>query len=116
MTDIQSAAERLRTIDPTNLFYWRSDAPIRDCEVLARAYLAEHPADDGDLLGTVASIDWLDSLRRADGGDMGMFTIRATGDEIRLIVNGFESLKPNTRGDVRAICRALGIELENHAG
>jgi hypothetical protein len=112
MTDIQSAAERLRRLEP----YDMANIYGKDERAVIEAYLAEHPADDGDLLGTVASIDWLDSLRRADGGDMGMFTIRATGDEIRLIVNGFESLKPNTRGDVRAIFRALGIELENHAG
>jgi hypothetical protein len=110
MTDIQSAAERVRFTYHDGYGYKCSEHGDQSGEYI------RVPADDGDLLGTVASIDWLDSLRRADGGDMGMFTIRATGDEIRLIVNGFESLKPNTRGDVRAICRALGIELENHAG
>jgi hypothetical protein len=40
--DADRSAERLRTICPSNLFYWYSDEPNKDSRVIAHQYVAEH--------------------------------------------------------------------------
>jgi len=87
--------------------------------ILAHGYLTEHPADDNELV----TIDWLNSLKRADGGDFGMFAVRFVRPNFHLMavnkkpttgidgINDWVSPRPATRGDVRRLCAALGVEL-----
>lgn len=136
MTELQAAAERLRRLYPLGKeslksVYGRDGAggnldKERDIAECGYAFVAEHSADDGELL----TVDWLDGLSRTDGGDMSFLAVRLCEDRtFHLMLPGkrptegvqglrdFVSGRPSTRGDVRAICRALDIPLaEKGAG
>ncbi len=91
-----------------------------DVLVVAGQFLAEHPADDD----VPVTVEWLNKLDNADGTGMGMLRVRLMEDRtIRLMS---PCLKPNegieglgdwiasrqaTRGDVRRLCKSLGIEV-----
>ncbi len=97
-----------------------------DAFALAKAYLAEHPADDGEAV----TEDWLRSLAtktlmcgkeidyhrfKFENGFSRLniypdcsVSIERNDDEIPL------PLQLNTRGDVRLLCRALGIPLKEN--
>ena len=118
--NLQKAAERLADRD---LAHYQGphgdDTDIRAGIALARAYLAEHPADDA----AVADIDWLNELRR-EGGDMSWLRVRLCDDGLHLMspcnlpTEGIDGLRdyvaPNvaTRGAVRRLAACLGIALQ----
>jgi len=72
---------------------------------------------------TPVSLAFLERLRRVDGGDFSFMAVRLCDDGLHLMGvrgrprNGIDGLDdyvaPNvaTRGDVRRLCEALGIEL-----
>jgi len=91
------------------------------CYDLANAYLAEHPADDEEPI----SEEWLHSVGfeddRAGTPTAGALHIRHAplpkmdSDEeypAHACVRSFPIPVPKTRGDVRRLCRALGIALK----
>lgn len=94
---------------------------LRDMRILAAAYLDEHPADDDELvieewLRSVGFVDedheWLTLF--PDDSDCRVTYDRQNG-EIKVetvIAEGFRLPHVKTRGDVRLLCRALGIELK----
>lgn len=119
MTDtnsLRAAAERL-------LKRWHtvglSVVISEDVKDICDAYIAEHPADDD----VPVAVEWLESLSRS-GGDMSFLRVRLCDDGFHLmspcntVGEGIEGLtdfvSPNvaTRGDVRRLCKALGVELK----
>jgi hypothetical protein len=115
--DLLAAASRLLT--PRG---WPSLELMDDATALARAWLTEHPTDDD----TPFDVDWLAEVgflrngptgwpRRMEAGDANCsvqfwcvdeeWTIcDAVGDTIA--IRG-----PKTRGDVRRLCRCLGVPI-----
>lgn len=87
---------------------------------LVRAYLAEHPADEDEP----ADHDWLISVgfiaigdaddcpaRVAIKGNGQMVTVLIGLDVSDLVLNCMGISEDPTRGDVRRLCKALGIEM-----
>jgi hypothetical protein len=64
-----------------------------------------HQVDDDEA----TDIIWLNSLQRADGGDLSMLCVRLVDDKFHLAMHGYVSPKPATRGDVRRLLSALGV-------
>lgn len=120
MSELSEAEERLRRRkagEPLKAIYGRSGPGAamdieHDCMELAHAYLAEHHADDGDKLNSPEAIDWLDGLSRVDGDGLPMLTVQLKDDGLHLVNNNWVSPRVATKGDVRTLCRALGIELQ----
>lgn len=109
---------------------------IADIIAAAELALAEHPADDGEPI----TKEWLKSLGFSDSGysfiitgekdygeDVARFRLACNGDDwtdgncswefhLRSIEleeqGGMLPCEPKTRGDLRRLCRALGIELK----
>lgn len=86
------------------------------CDV-TQAYLAEHSADDDEPL----TDEWLVSAGFTDDenenlslGPMELFLF--SGGYELLIDHSSGEYRFRTRGDVRRLCRALGIILEEHNG
>ena len=107
--DIRAAAERCKDLFGTFVDF--DNMPIeciKDLFVLAQAYIAEHPADDDEPV----TDEWLDSVF---GTDDSLCTEwhDEWGEKITWLDKfGLVSIPmPKTRGDVRRLCRALGIEL-----
>ena len=81
---------------------------MADRELMADAYLAEHPEDDEEPV----TEKWLDSVFGPDGLEI------QCHDEWGQAITWFEGLgsvlipMPKTRGDVRRLCKALGIPLK----
>ena len=96
------------------------DMPI-DAETVCLAWLAEHPADSDVAI----TEDWLRRVGFAEvESDLGprysnhfeivvplkgAFNIWTSYDE--WLISGFDSFPFKTRGDLRLLCRALGIAL-----
>ncbi len=112
MTKLSEAAERLRRgeygHDPVGMYQWNHDVKLT-----SNAYLAEHRADDGEY----TTEEWLDSVLDRERMDDDI-TYWTPGRGICIHLDGGvyiqnEEYGPaKTRGDVRNLCRALGIELE----
>lgn len=107
--DVRAAAERaVRWYESMRRYGGRWDALADDIVQSARAVLAEHPADDGEPV----TDEWLESIGHPTppeppqrGGHRWMvLVVDGKGSSYRL---------PNaaTRGDVRRLCRALGVTL-----
>ena len=110
--EVKEAAERLR-----EEFEVHSSGIARDACVVAEAYLAEHAADDGEAV----TAEWLRTV-----GFYGKVNrpLSFTQGELTLVIEGprcwinmgmrTKHLPPNikTRGDVRRLCNALGVELK----
>ena len=126
MDDVREAAERLRRIqrgDRVLEVYENRYMPIEEQYRvdLETVYDAEHPADDGEPV----TKDWLGSVGFALSFDKPFTSL---GDGFYLVVTAFgraaiekrDSLSRlrevrlrdcKTRGDVRRLCKALGVEL-----
>lgn len=113
--DLRAAADRRRADDYTRHpssydEYWMSEQKFDDMKVLADAYLADHPADDGEG----ADVDWLISVgfvldAWAVRRGLLLWSLARTGWFI-----GSQELTPPspvTRGWVRRLAFALGIPL-----
>lgn len=109
---------------------------IADIIAAAELALAEHPADDGEPI----TKEWLKSLGFSDSGysfiitgekdygeDVARFRLACNGDDwtdgncswefhLRSIEleeqGGMLPCEPKTRGDLRRLCRALGVTLK----
>lgn len=89
---------------------------LRDAEALADAYLAEHPADDG----VPVTQDWLVSIGFEPNPSSLTFDHRPLSLELFAENVGdppsveavFDGIVPhvNTRGGIRRLLRALGVE------
>ena len=116
---VEAAASRLRDDaykDAEFIDVYASVDQWDDQEILANAYLAEHPADDAEPM----TLEWVGEvtgeLLCEIGGDSsrafvnagGILTIHRDG---RVFIQ-LKIVKPvKTRGDVRRLCAALGVEL-----
>lgn len=110
-TEEQAAIERLRSDGFANIERqpWR-----RDLREAAKIALREYPADDAEPI----TVDWLLSVGFDDTGIVGVTVLFVD----RLVVNMPDRYwtyrdmalvrKHETRGEVRRLCRALGIELK----
>jgi hypothetical protein len=110
MNDTRSAAERLR------------DKMIR----LAKAYLDEHPADDGEAVTEewlrAVGFDkqgllWFGGARlyigaKWDGGTHSAEIQVGGGSGYYGCDHTIDLPKPQTRGEVRRLCQCLGIEIK----
>lgn len=88
---------------------------------VARAWLVEHPADDDGLI----TEEWLRAVGFADDEDH-LCIVAPDRENEGLVIrrlstgewnaeDGFEAIQvpsPSTRGDVRLLCRALGVNLK----
>lgn len=130
MSDIREAAERLRQMraDSDDHDGGYLDTPegqrqsLHDHVCLADAYLAEHPTDDDEPI----SDEWLMETYGFDrcnndqdlGGTFSLVAYEHCEWEIRSYVyavydghdHSHDLGKPKTRGHVRRLCAALGIE------
>jgi len=127
--ELRAAAERLRTNADAEYAKMSPLLYFADCETLANGYLAEHPADDGEPVAgdtewMKAAIGWIP----VDGGRDGYI-----GRDKIIFCKGSENIysawlqvsqhyydmrrivRVYTRGDVRRLCRALGITLKEGA-
>lgn len=122
--ELRAAAERVIQQGDSSV-YWHSPQAITDSEKLARAYLAEHPADGGEPI----TEEWLQSVGfEPRKGSKFHFvydaapymTIMWDYREDELMIGHAQTWKRlgdnRTRGDVRRLCRALGIELKDTKG
>lgn len=77
--------------------------------MLAKAWLTEHPAEDG---GESVTDEWLEVIGFNRGGclDVGYWVIEC--QKLALRLNSYQVKENPTRGDVRRLCKALGIELK----
>ena len=106
--ELTAAAERVReehTIRPSSM-------SVDEWDVIS-AYLAEHPADDAtpidaDFIRAVCPVCATSQI--GTRGNIGPFTLHATLGHAS--IECCQTVKHNaTRGDVRRLCRALGIEI-----
>jgi hypothetical protein len=126
----REAMERVREYDESDRLgkrnpyaaKWPDENLVRDWAVLAKAYLAEHDADsetpvDETILGAWGDnrdeffySEWNDSqdIRIVVKKDMRYAMIESGGEDGDVIFIPI----PKTRGDVRQLCRALGIPLK----
>ena len=123
MRDVAQAAERLRKPGLRAVAFHTGQGCV-DIGTLADAYLAEHPADDAEPI----SEEWLRSvwfvavesdmgrnysdhfeIEAASKGTLNLWEFNQTGD---WLINGFDSWPLKSRGDVRRLCAALGIQLK----
>jgi len=119
MTAISEAAERLREHESGGDIYPFDGGAMEmgDERALAAAYLAEHPADDGEPI----TEEWLRSVGFKVSPDFEFLFIEAGlrpgtiefDPDIGWIIFGSKATRLlETRGDVRRLCAALGIELK----
>lgn len=124
-SDLREAAERLRRF-ALDLLEIHGDGPYRTGAAqraveLARAYLAEHPADEDEP----ADILWMAGLLQEAAGNFRyqrQFVIRGPvyvhvaacegGWRYELWCRDEKIKDAPTRGDVRRLCLALGIPLK----
>ena len=78
--------------------------------LLADEYIADHPADDDETV----TAEWLDVLGFEYGNLSGLYIRNPRWSRYETPTNFFTKVVPHpkTRGDVRRLCRALGIELK----
>lgn len=138
MDDVRAAAERLSALcngwmpAPAAAHYHRSGLQIKDMQDVVGAYLAEHPADDGDALDNeFFGTQWSESgfyfsiivehptpieLRIGPCEEDGSWTValnQKPGPDAQHEPDDCVCLpSARTRGDVRRLCRALGVELK----
>jgi len=106
MSELQQAAERLRN---------NTDLTVEDLVMLAKAYLAEHRADDGELI----TDGWITSIREAwPFMDKHTLSIEKQCHVVRhwerwMVEMGVTELRyVTTRGQLRQLCRSLGVEIK----
>lgn len=121
MSDVREAAERLREHSLLPHVRTADGRPYfeGDLKLLANAYLAEHPSDDDELI----TDDW---WRDMSGGCRFIFSpderlmlwLGADG-MLQLCISdgGGDEISRDmphikTRGDVRRLCKALGVEVK----
>lgn len=136
MSETRAAAERLRKHKQANECGLFSTSPYyeplafrgylhqldEDRELLAYTYLAEHPADDGEVLDqkwvfstfriTINGAELAErfSLKRSRKG-WGVYIINEI-NEYGEVMDDRLLVYTKTRGDVRRLCAALGVELK----
>ena len=131
MSEIQAAAERLRKVredgEYDDVYEPRATAYgiVSDCEILADAYLAEHPADDVEAIDEA----WLRSVSFMQEQGFYFFRTAAEGlgrvKWLKVAPNGIAYVQCDvfamqlndvkTRGELRALLRALKIEMKGGA-
>ena len=120
MSELRAAAERLRGKGRAS-GYFGSHLHCLDYKALATHYLAEHPADDAEPV----TEDWLLSVGFTrnkidqvililESKDLGRAMTYITISPCELCIESDDGgsiwLGERTRGDVRTLCRALGVE------
>lgn len=123
---VREALFRLRNSDASginhrDIYGWDAD---KDLVVLGRAYLAEHPADEGERLTEV----WLqsvgftvDSPHCNIAGKLTTLHIWLSDsacwvEETNRPGEKVAVQKPQTRGDVRRLCSVLNLPIESKGG
>ena len=108
--NLRAAAERLRRANTdgySTVYKFASEQHAQDSSLLVDAWLAEHPADEDEPVWS----GWAGA--RAFNRGMGV-----EWDQERLaVVIGMANCRTKTnptRGDVRRLCRALGVELKEN--
>jgi len=115
MSDLQQATKRLRAWI-ANPIQCKTGSEFGDCLELAKAYLAEHRADDGEVIDST----WLNTIgwnKHEDGSyKQGVyFIVIDNGQWILMLKSGsvlFCLAHLQTRGQLRQLCRALGVEIK----
>lgn len=128
LNDETRAAERLRKyMDGEPMYMSNPEGPRDDLAKLANAYLREHPADDAEPV----TEEWMNSLACEDSVS-GLWYYFAVDASTSLIIamasnrnwasveddastDGVFLRDISTRGDVRRLCWALGIELKEQS-
>ena len=104
--ELRSAAKRL-LLGP-RAYRGTGHSARLDIQGLADAYLAEHQADDEQPI----DLKWLDCLSR-DGGDLPFICVTYRDGAYHLTGHSeYVAPDPATRGDVRRLCKSLGVELK----
>lgn len=128
MSEIRAARERLRKLwhdHKVNTYMDIPESSTTDANLLACHDLAAHPPDDNERI----TEEWLDTLserQESDGGLVWVLGQCDTGGSVTIFrvtyengtftafyVSGTKVRMIHTRGDVRLLCRALGIPLES---
>lgn len=126
--DVRAAVKRL--LDPNDGIgagqgtdYVDGGFAADDAAAVCRAWLAEHPADDGDL----PTAEWLRAVGFQQVNDEGDEFVALTADSIPALFIALDGKPPYaagigveddpwphdiwTRGQVRDLCRCLGVKL-----
>lgn len=112
--ELKAAAERLRADAYADWDYmdgiYASDKQLEDRRLIAKAYLAEHPADNDEPItdSWLRKIGFQDMETGLESQDH-VVIVNAWGMDFT-VCNG--KPKPETRGDVRRLAKALGLELK----
>ena len=121
--EVKQARERLRGNEDLWIEYGGQHDDLDALLYLAHNDLAEHPADDDEPV----TVEWLDALFTRSCKTHSHPNWRASGESrhgfrfvfhdsvlhVGVIFNGTTGIATcKTRGDVRRLCRALGIELK----
>lgn len=110
--ELRAAAERFRQRTRIGIAGPGIPACDEDAHALADAYLAEHPADDAEPV----SEEWLllvgfaSSARHPQRLNVGQLSCSC--GSLWCYGGVVLSRTPMTRGDVRRLCQALGVELK----
>ena len=127
--ELRAAMERLRRIEAGESYYEVYGCQPtghghmqRDERKLVDAFMAEHPADDDETVteewlgrvGGVKSSEYAKAFRRAGSDDLYFFYAGRNPFQSGL-TRFFKMPVVETRGDVRRLCVALGIELKEPA-
>jgi hypothetical protein len=128
MNDVKEAAERLRRnaegehlTDIYRDFKLPVEQYMKDKLETSKAYLTEHPADDGEAI----TEDWLRSvgfefsylnkhlwIKSGKTGHLRHTSMAMNVNSQLWFLNGLGCANCETRGDVRRLALALGIELQ----
>ena len=115
--DVRKAAERLRRVygeeSQWSVYDGHRDRASMlgsDEMTIAKAYLAEHPADEAIEI----SEDWLRSVGLRDNRMVIEF-MKTNDGRWASRWHGWELPRLKTRGQVRNLCAALGVELKEPA-
>ncbi len=127
--ELRAAAERLASEDASAYPRHGNAYALTDAVALARAWLAEHPADDEEpisqswlLASGWAKVDysWAGQVQCFEIANWGIHWIEGGWGLFYLTADGFDGSETwlshmNTRGCVRRLCAALEIELKEPA-
>jgi len=105
--ELRAAAERFIEWDRRGVIQSADGAAV------CRAYLAEHPADDGEPV----TAEWMKACGW-EGSYVGVFGIQGLAgfwDNGELHLSKPYSLPAATRGQLRRLCAALGVPLKETA-
>lgn len=112
--ELHEAIQRRRDNPGWQGMHYPYPTAVDDAIILADAYLAEHPVDEDEL----ATVEWMESIGFVKThpfawrfGQKERLYFHHDANITQFGVEGAFHRKDPNRGDVRQLCKALGIDL-----